>query len=228
MTSPSAGEPLCHNNLKRKSGNISLTPTPSLAAEGPNADAVHPRARGEHVRVATQASVFSGSSPRTRGTRSLRVPAGTMYRFIPAHAGNTLPWPCALISNSVHPRARGEHFFFLALFLLAVGSSPRTRGTLLQHPPKISDRRFIPAHAGNTAGWAGCRSVEAVHPRARGEHLRPERRPYPLGGSSPRTRGTLRFRLCHCLYIRFIPAHAGNTINGQRFWIYFTVHPRAR
>ena len=72
--------------------------------------AVHPRARGEHVRC----------RPTTRSDS----------RFIPALAGNIRigndeneKWP-------VHPRARGEHFQLLIPTLPHVGSSPRSRGTL--------------------------------------------------------------------------------------------------
>ena len=70
--------------------------------------------------------------------------------------------------------------------------------------------------------------MASVHPRARGEHC-----PYLCHlrshtGSSPRTRGTHVQRVGELRYLRFIPAHAGNTIfpascKGSR-----SVHPRAR
>ena len=92
--------------------------------------AVHPRARGEHAVVVLDADgqerfipahagnttlsagierVLIGSSPRTRGTPSLRL----RRRSRP----------------SVHPRARGEHGSGSPNARAGRGSSPRTRGT---------------------------------------------------------------------------------------------------
>jgi len=53
--------------------------------------------------------VAAGSSPRMRGT--LKGSAGNIaqYRFIPAHAGNTLELALSLLQFTVHPRACGEH-----------------------------------------------------------------------------------------------------------------------
>ena len=53
--------------------------------------AVHPRARGEHTSRPRTASRKTGSSPRTRGTRGPARRDRRPRRFIPAHAGNTLP-----------------------------------------------------------------------------------------------------------------------------------------
>ena len=52
---------------------------------------VHPRARGEHNRVNVIFWSADGSSPRTRGTRDEHLADRFLGRFIPAHAGNTLP-----------------------------------------------------------------------------------------------------------------------------------------
>ena len=53
--------------------------------------AVHPRARGEHGRSAIPRSSQCGSSPRSRGTRAIRLTPQPETRFIPALAGNTSP-----------------------------------------------------------------------------------------------------------------------------------------
>ena len=50
---------------------------------------VHPRACGEHNGQGNQRFVQAGSSPRMRGTRRRLVRCRQLWRFIPAHAGNT-------------------------------------------------------------------------------------------------------------------------------------------
>ena len=90
------------------------------------------------------------------------------------------------------------------------------------------DRRFIPAHAGNT--WTAWRwtTVTTVHPRTRGEHAL-QAPPDPRGvGSSPHTRGTRLRHWRHVPGARFIPAHAGNTTCATRSPIPKPVHPRTR
>ena len=90
---------------------------------------VHPRARGEH-------DFFNVA-------RVLKL------RFIPAHAGNIPVASSGNVIVTVHPRARGEHKRRMTVKEIAVGSSPRTRGTYTDLSPLIHDERFIPAHAGN-------------------------------------------------------------------------------
>ncbi len=70
---------------------------------------VHPRACGEHSWSSAASATPGGSSPRMRGTRAAAAPAMTVYRFIPAHAGNTRPRPVCRPRTTVHPRACGEH-----------------------------------------------------------------------------------------------------------------------
>ena len=173
--------------------------------------AVHPRARGEHAGAGAAGAVATGSSPRTRGTRKLLKKQRFPWRFIPAHAGNTT-WPRTCRSPaSVHPRARGEHAPATGALVSAIGSSPRTRGTLWTGAVFGERSRFIPAHAGNTRAvlsspknssgssprTRGTRQRciakterTAVHPRARGEHRRFRQFGQDSDGSSPRTRGT--------------------------------------
>jgi len=92
----------------------------------------------------------------------------------------------------------------------------------------MTDGRFIPACAGNTAPHPARLLSCAVHPRVRGEH-----KSAPVGnwvylGSSPRARGT-RKRLRRTVSLaRFIPACAGNTSDSTRFVRLSRVHPRVR
>ena len=152
--------------------------------------AVHPRSRGEHGYQESMSEQEIGSSPLTRGTRvcRLRLPgrpgsspltrgtlcpiaAGvTACRFIPAHAGNTSGNRRVRSRPTVHPRSRGEHLPVGRIAGSGSGSSPLTRGTLQCRKQKLTWRRFIPAHAGNTLADGGDRVAHAVHPRSRGEH----------------------------------------------------------
>ena len=89
----------------------------------------HPRACGEHARVAGSQFTGAGSSPRMRGT-PWQLPA---YRrgkgIIPAHAGNTRFPCCGCRWWWDHPRACGEHYIETHACLIPQGSSPRMRGT---------------------------------------------------------------------------------------------------
>ncbi len=197
--------------------------------------AVHPRARGEHVpgaqhldllqrfipahagntSISRHRAEISTVHPRARGEHAIqRRVLVRQLRFIPAHAGNT-----AGPASFATPGS---------------GSSPRTRGTRACAVRCWRPQRFIPAHAGNTASrWDGPSTGSGSSPRTRGTPPCSCSCSCSLSGSSPRTRGTLcqtapsrqrptvhpRARGEHApksldvrLSIRFIPAHAGNTL----------------
>ncbi len=171
---------------------------------------------------------MAGSSPRARGTRQC-VPDGTVPgRFIPAGAGNAWLFRSAIRSPAVHPRGRGERPALLAKDGTPTGSSPRARGTPRVLRGLRSRCRFIPAGAGNAVVVEEFQARVSVHPRGRGE------RPWRLtlawlrGGSSPRARGTLKYRSFRFWLIRFIPAGAGNAPASPRASVRRTVHPRGR
>ena len=154
---------------------------------------------------------MSGSSPPTRGTRPCPPDIIRRFRFIPAHAGNTVR-PCANnCSCSVHPRPRGEHMIQNGNWEWDYGSSPPTRGTPYPLAISLFRSRFIPAHAGNTVVRPHRPFRDSVHPRPRGEHKSYRGLRIWSSGSSPPTRGTLPPILRAYARIRFIPAHAGNT-----------------
>ena len=70
-----------------------------------------------------------GLSPLARGTHPHFRRYESVFRFIPAGAGNT---PCqfaALPSSSVYPRWRGEHLKSGFYTLPKFGLSPLARGT---------------------------------------------------------------------------------------------------
>ena len=112
--------------------------------------AVHPRACGEHWACALVMRSCDGSSPRMRGTQPFLLQRVHFGRFIPAHAGNTMAMAAMAITATVHPRACGEHMSTTTPVATLRGSSPRMRGTPRRASLHSVQKRFIPAHAGNT------------------------------------------------------------------------------
>ena len=203
-------------------GNTYLTPTYWEMAT------VHPRVRGEHVLADEALRVGDGSSPRARGTPG-GFPAGVpLSRFIPACAGNTAAWHGWSTPPAVHPRVRGEHTRRRRARRSGRGSSPRARGTQQRHVADHVVRRFIPACAGNTRRRGRSARRLAVHPRVRGEHVAHRATNMVPRGSSPRARGTPRWRCRSRLRPRFIPACAGNTRSDCAIASVPAVHPRVR
>ena len=149
----------------------------------------HPRSRGENRSAVARSMACAGSSPLTRGKPDRTAGPGQVLGLIPAHAGKTIPLIIDHRSIGAHPRSRGENWDTDRRYHKARGSSPLTRGKLLQRERQQGRHGLIPAHAGKThsVGEAGGRLQ--AHPRSRGENL-------PLGGSaalpvgsSPLTRG---------------------------------------
>ena len=180
----------------------------SASATRLSATTVHPRSRGEHNAMRAPNSARHGSSPLARGTPGRGSVGIHASRFIPARAGNTSGTCCWRSRRSVHPRSRGEH-------------AP-------QHLRPQPLFRFIPARAGNTIRPGDGPLPSTVHPRSRGEHarVRQDRDGYP--GSSPLARGTHLHPQPGQLDHRFIPARAGNTIQGTGTTWTASVHPRSR
>ena len=87
--------------------------------------------------------------------------------------------------------------------------------------------RFIPAHAGKTGSGAGRRPRRPVHPRACGENDEAADALYEVLGSSPRMRGKLVALSYSGMLGRFIPAHAGKTVQVPHISLLVQVHPRA-
>ena len=87
---------------------------PAPAGNGANAarekvlSSVHPRACGERKIEIMNFIVFSGSSPRLRGTADPGAVGSSILRFIPAPAGNGSMPTAPTFTPTVHPRACGE------------------------------------------------------------------------------------------------------------------------
>ena len=109
---------------------------------------------------------------------------------------------------SVYPRWRGEHISSRTRASFRLGLSPLARGT---HTP-LSNSCDLPT----------------VYPRWRGEHIDPEQQYAQTDGLSPLARGTLPYRLPDIIFLRFIPAGAGNTYKTRTHPPRGAVYPRWR
>ena len=187
----------------------------------------HPRACGANTMRYPTLMGSSGSSPRMRGKRDSRRKTVSIYRIIPAHAGQTV-FLTSLVSDATdHPRACGANLEFAVLGNKTIGSSPRMRGKPMRLSDADAERRIIPAHAGQTrhvfAWW--CRQSD--HPRACGANCFL----YGVGqeqyGSSPRMRGKPKSKADGNKGIRIIPAHAGQTGALSTLRVVRPDHPRA-
>ena len=156
------------------------------------AGGAHPRSRGENLPEAEKFERWVGSSPLTRGKqRRWRVKA-VRVGLIPAHAGKTDVFYCESVVVGAHPRSRGENYGDSPEELAYRGSSPLTRGKLLDEVLGFEDCRLIPAHAGKTLRQRIEQRCDEAHPRSRGENFRTELMTPFIAGSSPLTRGKRR------------------------------------
>ena len=115
--------------------------------------AVHPRVCGEQQLKRGLRMASRGSSPRVRGTVRGAWIGRDGQRFIPACAGNSANKSSLIFSASVHPRVCGEQHITIKQRVRDHGSSPRVRGTASLIHASISNRRFIPACAGNRVAF---------------------------------------------------------------------------
>ena len=171
----------------------------------------HPRLRGEHYNKFNNIRKEKGSPPPTRGTRWYRFSVLFKTRITPAYAGNTKNARHAVRFYRDHPRLRGEHEYNEGKELRRLGSSPPTRGTLINMAKQNFNFRIIPAYAGNTALRVPIWTVHQDHPRIRGEHSKSRHCILTRLGSPPHTRGTLVCNIVDYVTARITPAYAGNT-----------------
>ena len=175
----------------------------------------HPRSRGENDTSASYTGPILGSSPLTRGKPDLAAALGIANGLIPAHAGKTRSAAVSGLSGWAHPRSRGENPSSIPLATSCKGSSPLTRGKLIDVLVSQTRSGLIPAHAGKTPPANTPRPANWAHPRSRGENPSPVRPMSQYAGSSPLTRGKLAERDGIMEQIGLIPAHAGKTVNSS-------------
>ena len=170
--------------------------------------------------------LYLGSSPRMRGTHMFGIGGAGGKGIIPAYAGNTCPAIRKHSPTRDHPRVCGEHALSTVLSTSSAGSSPRMRGTPKTAVFYDGSAGIIPAYAGNTSGYPSARPYARDHPRVCGEHLISCTFPRNASGSSPRMRGTRRFRKASTPNNGIIPAYAGNTNSKQIKPPQYKDHPR--
>ena len=176
-----------------------------------SAGPAHPRSRGENTDHVVRALGVAGSSPLTRGKRTLGVDCRPDLGLIPAHAGKTCGSGGRGPSTRAHPRSRGENSRVSTTGFLSCGSSPLTRGKLRGAGMTGSRQRLIPAHAGKTRTARTPRRPGRAHPRSRGENGTGATVGRGAQGSSPLTRGKRFGGVDRAAGYRLIPAHAGKT-----------------
>ena len=171
--------------------------------------------------------MWSGSSPRLRGTHRGAHLGESLAGIIPALAGNTSVSSHCGYPRGDHPRACGEHAFCACVGVAGSGSSPRLRGTHVQNLHGELLFGIIPALAGNTFNERTYWAILRDHPRACGEHS-VGTPPDGWGlGSSPRLRGTRGVAMLAGAAYGIIPALAGNTRFHSTQCCVTRDHPRA-
>ena len=194
--------PLLRRIIPALAGN---TDDPSVSAGG---DWDHPRSRGEYTASACAQFQVPGSSPLSRGILEWTPYSIVSGRIIPALAGNTGPAGPGLPSAPDHPRSRGEYAVGKTSVKLARGSSPLSRGILMDTRGGRLLIRIIPALAGNTHDHCYRDHYCSDHPRSRGEYA--------------------MFRRRFKNRDRIIPALAGNTPSTDSQYSSLPDHPRSR
>ena len=139
-----------------------------LSRAYPVASWVHPRVGGGAIADLDHDIVFQGPSPRGRGSREQQHRRRGQLRSIPAWAGEP-PSPGSTSSSCrVHPRVGGGASVAEAETQVNSGPSPRGRGSQSPKARQRSDRRSIPAWAGEPPSFRPRRAGDGVHPRVGG------------------------------------------------------------
>ena len=188
----------------------------------------HPRIRGEHAALASQAHSIAGSSPHTRGAPIGVEIVGERARIIPAYAGSTQHGRPECADRADHPRIRGEHHFLGDGLAAVGGSSPHTRGARAGRRRQGLLLWIIPAYAGSTRPTSPASVAPPDHPRIRGEHVTPSTGSVTNTGSSPHTRGARETERVLAKDPGIIPAYAGSTKNIIIACVCWSDHPRIR
>ena len=174
---------------------------------------VYPRGCGEAMTSSTSPPPATGLSPRVRGSRHVDSSSYCYLRSIPAGAGKPGPRgarsPARAVyprgcgeactggrpqkTTMVYPRGCGEASHQARRLSLALGLSPRVRGSLARGPDRLAGWGSIPAGAGKPHRASVMKSTGAgLSPRVRGSPCESRSdQSFPSTGLSPRVRGSL-------------------------------------
>ena len=188
----------------------------------------HPRLRGADRRAASYSIPARGSSPLTRGGPTADAVGALSSRLIPAYAGRTHSWAFLCAAPEAHPRLRGADRPLSRPGRGTVGSSPLTRGGLVDALNVLAPAWLIPAYAGRTPEPDSRPESDRAHPRLRGADSASD--VYQLGvyGSSPLTRGGPEPCRGGVANGGLIPAYAGRTRAMPGRSCQWWAHPRLR
>ena len=185
---------------------------------------VYPRVGGGALIDSGTDEIFTGLSPRGRGSRigarASRRPDGS----IPAWAGEPSSTDTPWMVRRVYPRVGGGARSASVRCDRSSGLSPRGRGSLTHHEVALGTLRSIPAWAGEPRGRARCRTLGKVYPRVGGGASSIGCATRTTEGLSPRGRGSLVLPRSIPDKRRSIPAWAGEPSgpSGCRWplWVY--------
>ena len=188
--------PLMRGKLLRLGGHVRLDGLiPTHAGKTPACPSpfyrrwAHPRSRGENTAIPRRCVSRRGSSPLTRGKRHVVPPRRIHQGLIPAHTGKTASSKSHRPRTRAHPHSCGENVTLLPQQSAQPGSSPLTRGKLIDPLIALAVGGLIPAHAGKTSPFRLRVVAVGAHPRSRGENSSMVSTTTRGQGSSPLTRG---------------------------------------
>ena len=154
-------------------------------------------------------------------------PDNAVLGCIPARAGEPRVRTASRCAPTVHPRACGGTSDTTSMHISPRGASPRVRGNPAERWAAASEKRCIPARAGEPRKSHSLRKLERVHPRACGGTASTGIGRVTNNGASPRVRGNPPFcPRCGC-WTGCIPARAGEPLPHSPPPARREVHPRA-
>ena len=133
----------------------------------------------------------------------------SMFRIIPAYAGQICAPTLPVKLMRDHPRIRGTNYVFEVMLMDFLGSSPHTRDKFHMCMPVLAFPRIIPAYAGQMPCPQGTSKGRRDHPRIRGTNSVFRLIQALLSGSSPHTRDKYPLPKIRPCRSRIIPAYAG-------------------
>ena len=201
---------------------------PSPARSPATWQRVYPRGRGGAALARSHFCLYTGLSPRTRGSRWSAERGIFCAGSIPADAGEPARSSPTSTSTRVYPRGRGGARLRSLFGGRRRGLSPRTRGSPAGTPASAGGPGSIPADAGEPRARQSSGSTRRVYPRGRGGAWPLAIRDTSAWGLSPRTRGSRQdYPGCHRRQ-GSIPADAGEPRQGPPVWPWRRVYPRGR